>query len=74
MPVKLKKKTKKMSAVDNKEYRSLGKSGARKMSGGQAQGYTRGGAQLVGMIPRRPKSKHRKGIGSTGSKYQPKKG
>ena len=51
---------------------TLGKKGARKMSGGQAQGFTRGGAQLVGMIPRIPKSKHRKGIGSTGSKYQPK--
>tara|TARA_R110000787_G_C13348230_1_gene438873 strand:- start:259 stop:513 length:255 start_codon:yes stop_codon:yes gene_type:complete len=58
-----------------KEYRSLGESGARKMSGGQAQGYTRGGgpSKLISAIPRQPKAKHGKGAGTTGDKYQPKK-
>ena len=58
-------------------YRSLGASGARRMSGGQARGYTVGGgtgkAQLIGKIPRRPKSKHGKGMGTTGDKYKPKR-
>ena len=60
-------------STPKKEFRSLDKSGARTMSGGQARGYTRGGAQLVGMIPRRPKSKHRKGKGITGDKFKPKR-
>ena len=60
-------------SAPKKEFRSLGESGARKMSGGQARGYTRGGAQLVGMIPRKPKVKHRKGKGITGDKFKPKR-